>query len=211
LGHPFTYHLYLEGQIPSVDAKLSDHIESVETFKLQARHGTLPSFSFLEPIWIAPDGTTSYHPGASMVPAEIALNDIYEAIKSGPNWENTLLVVTFSKNGGIYDHVSPPYAAKPWPNDSLDGFHYDLLGPRVPAIFVSPWIKKHTVIRSGEPTPFDATSFAATLLKWYGIPKSRWGLGDRIDQAPTFEQVFQKKSRRKHAPGFTPPYDKGFS
>jgi phospholipase C len=210
LGYPFTYHLYLEGQIPSVDAKLSDHIESLETFKLQARYGQLPSFSFLEPIWIAPDGTTSYHPGASMVPAEVTLKEIYDAIKDGPNWDSTLLVVTFSKNGGIYDHVAPPYAARPWPNDTLDGFKYDLMGPRVPAIMVSPWIKKHTVIRSGTSTPFDATSFAATLLKWYGIPKSRWGLGDRVDQAPTFEKVFQKKRPRKGAPDLKLPYDKEF-
>lgn len=209
-GHPFTYHLYLEGQVPSIDANKSQYLDSVDNFLAQAKEGTLPSFSFLEPIWIAPVGTSSYHPGKSMVPAEITLNTIYEAIKSGPHWEDTLLVVTFSKNGGIYDHVIPPYAAKPWPNDWVDGFEFDLMGPRVPAIMVSPWIKKNTVIRSGEEIPFDSTSFAATLLNWYGIPKSRWGMGDRIDQAPTFEGVFQETEVRTDRPSFTPPYDKSF-
>ncbi|HSF55079.1 MAG TPA: alkaline phosphatase family protein [Algoriphagus sp.] len=209
-GHPFTYHLYLEGQVPSIDQNAMKFIGGVESFKIQAKYGTLPSFSFLEPVWIAPSGTSSYHPGASMVPGEITLNEIYEAIKTGPNWEDTLLVITFSKNGGIYDHVAPRYAAKPWPNDWVDGFEFDLLGPRVPTIMVSPWIKKNTVFRSGGPIPFDSTSFAATLLNWYGIPKSRWGMGDRMDQAPTFESVFQATEARTDKPVFDLPYDKGF-
>ncbi len=209
-NHPFTYHLYLEGQVPSIDSNKGNFLDSVDNFITQAKAGTLPSFSFLEPIWIAPVGTSSYHPGASMVPAEVTLNNIYEAIKSGPHWEDTLLVVTFSKNGGIYDHVIPPYAAKPWPNDWTDGFEFDLMGPRVPAIMVSPWIKKNTVFRSGGDIPYDSTSFAATLLNWYGIPKSRWGMGDRMDQAPTFEKVFQECDVRTDLPAFQPPYDKGF-
>lgn len=208
--NPFTYHLYLEGQSPSIDQSAMKLIGGIESFKIQANYGTLPSFSFLEPVWIAPSGTSSYHPGASLVPGEITLNEIYEAIKNGPNWESTLLVITFSKNGGIYDHVAPPYGAKPWPNDQRDGFGFDLLGPRVPAIMVSPWIKKNTVIRSGGSIPFDSTSFAATLLNWYGIPKSRWGLGDRMDQTPTFESVFQETVARADAPTLTVPYDKGF-
>ncbi|TVZ28320.1 phospholipase C [Gillisia sp. Hel_I_86] len=209
-GYPFTYHLYLEGQVPSIDNNPKNHLDTVENFKIQAKNGDLPAFSFLEPVWIAPNGTTSYHPGADIIPAEVALNEIYEAIQSGPHWEDTLLVVTFSKNGGIYDHVSPPYAQKPWPNDKVDGFKYDILGPRVPAILVSPWIKKNTVFRAAGDIPFDSTSFAATLLKWYGIPKTHWMLGDRMDNAPTFEGVFLEDKPRKDKPALTPPYDKNY-
>lgn len=207
---PFTYHLYLEGQVPSIDENSTKFNDTLTNFISQAKSGDLPAFSFLEPVWYAQKGTTSYHPGTDMVPAEVSLNEIYEAIKAGPHWEDTLLVITVSKNGGIYDHVSPPYAQKPWPNDGLDAFEYDLLGPRVPTVLVSPWIKKHTVFRSDSDTPFDATSFAATLLKWYGIPKSQWALGDRIDKAPTFEGVFLEEEPRKDAPTLTPPYDKDY-
>ncbi len=207
---PFTYHLYLEGQVPSIDDNYKNFTDTLDNFKTQAKNGDLPAFSFLEPVWIAPNGTTSYHPGADVIPAEIALNEIFEAVKTGPNWEETLFVITVSKNGGIYDHVSPPYAQKPWPNDGLDGFEYDLMGPRVPAILVSPWIKKNTVFRAEGQIPFDSTSFAATLLKWYGIPKSQWTLGDRIANAPTFEKVFLESEPRKDGPTFTPPYDKDF-
>lgn len=206
----FTYQLYLQGQVPSVDANPTQYLSSIDQFKQDARHGNLPAFSYLEPAWIAPKGATSYHPGGDLVPGERELNEIYEAVKSGPGWENTLLIITFDKNGGIYDHVAPPYAKKPWPNDLNNGFAYDLMGPRVPTIMVSPWIRQQSVIRAEGDIPFDSTSFAATLLDWFGIPKPLWGLGDRIDAAPTFETVFQADQPRTDAPTLTPPYDKSF-
>ncbi|MGI1670267.1 MAG: alkaline phosphatase family protein [Neptuniibacter sp.] len=206
----FTYQLYLKGQIPSVDQAPQKHLADLAQFKKDASSGNLPAFSYLEPAWIAPNGATSYHPGADLVPAERALNEIYEALKKGPNWEQTLLVITFDKNNGIYDHVAPPYAMKPWPNDINNGFEYDLLGPRVPTIMVSPWIKEQTVFRAEGDVPFDSTSFAATLLNWFGIPRSLWALGDRMANAPTFEKIFQCEEPRKDMPELSPPYDKSF-
>lgn len=206
----FTYQLYLKGQIPSVDADPTPFLADLEQFKQDAKQGTLPAFSFLEPAWIAPTGSTSYHPGADLVPGERALNEIYEAIKTGPGWEETLLVITFDKNNGLYDHVAPPYAKKPWPHDLNNGFAYDLMGPRVPTIMVSPWIKEQSVFRAEGETPFDSTSFPATLLHWFGVPKPLWGLGDRMAVAPTFEIVLQEEAARTEAPTLTPPYDKSF-
>lgn len=206
----FTYHLFLDGQIPSVDDNRDDFIASIDQFKADARAGTLPAFSFLEPIWIAMAGTSSYHPGGDLVFGERALNEIYQALKSGPKWDETLLVITFDEHGGIYDHVPPPYAENPYPNDVKDGFRFDIMGPRVPTILVSPWIKKNTVFRSETPVAYDATSFLATLAHWFGIPKSRWALGERTKHAPTFEGVLLEKSARTNAPDLTPPYDKSF-
>jgi hypothetical protein len=48
------------------------------------------------------------------------------------------------------------------------------------------------------------------LLQWYGIPKARWGLGERVAHAPTFEAICQQAEARNDAPAFTPPYDKLF-
>ena len=211
LGEVFTYQLYLKGDIPSVDNDVNDekttYIAPIEQFKLDAKNNTLPAFSFLEPVWIAPSGATSYHPGSDLVPAEKALNEIYEAIATGPGWEKTALIITFSKGGGLYDHVAPPKAIKPWPKDINDGFSYDVLGPRVPTIVVSPWVEKHTVFRSPGKAPLSATSLPATILEWFGIPKTHWGLGDRVPQSETFEFVFERSTPRKDLPKFTPPYD----
>lgn len=206
----FTYQLYLKGQIPSVDANSDKFVAPIEQFKQDAKNGTLPAFSFLEPLWYKPSGTTSYHPGTDLVPAEKALNDIYEAVKNGPGWDKTLLIITFDKNNGLYDHVAPPYARKPWPHDLNNGFAYDLMGPRVPTLMVSPWVKTQSVFRSGGDIPFDSTSFPATLLHWFGVPRPCWSLGDRMEVAPTFESVLQASEPRTDAPTLTPPYDKSF-
>ena len=205
-----TYHLFLQGQIPSVDANITAHIAGIDQFKQDAAAGKLPAFSLLEPAWIAPVGTSSYHPGADLVPGEQALNEIYSALRDGPAWNETLFVVTFDEHGGIFDHVPPPYAENPWPNDVNDGFRYDMMGVRVPAIVVSPWIEEQTVFRSPTPVAYDSTSFMATLLNWCGVPRARWGLGERTRHAPTFEGILQRSSPRSDKPSFEPPYDKAF-
>jgi phospholipase C len=209
-----TYHLYLQGTIPSVDKAIStnptSYLDTVDQFKLDAAAGNLPAFSFLEPVWIAMTGTTSYHPGADPTAGEIALNEIYEALRSSPAWKDTLFVITFDEHGGVFDHVPPPYAENPWPNDVNDGFRYDLMGVRVPTILVSPWIKEQTVFRSTTDVAYDSTSILATLLHWAGIPKSRWCMGERVNHAPTFEGVFQRETPRLETPQLTPAYDKSF-
>lgn len=209
-----TYHLYLQGTIPSVDTAIAadptSFLQTVDQFKLDAAAGTLPAFSLLEPVWIAMTGTTSYHPGADPLAGEIALNAIYDAIRNSPRWKETLFIITFDEHGGVFDHAPPPRAVNPWPNDSNDGFRYDIMGIRVPTILVSPWIKEQTVFRSSESTAYDSTSILATVLHWAGIPQSRWCMGDRVDQAPTFEGVLQRDTPREMAPALEPGYDKSY-
>lgn len=207
-GHVFTYQLYLKGDIPTVDAHVDDYVAPIDRFMTDAAAGTLPKFSFLEPVWIAPKGSTSYHPGGDLVPAEVQLNKLYQAIANGPAWDKTALVITFSKGGGLYDHEPPPQTVNAWPKDVNDGFSYNVLGPRVPTIVVSPWVNQNTVFRSPSATPLSATSLPATVLEWFGIPRARWGLGDRVAVAPTFEEVFQRSSPRTDIPTFSNPYDK---
>ncbi|MCK4858358.1 MAG: phosphoesterase, partial [candidate division Zixibacteria bacterium] len=207
----FTYHLYLKGDIPTVDANVKDYVAPIDQFMSEAATGKLPKFSFLEPAWIAPAGATSYHPGGDLVPGECELNKIYQAIADGPGWDKTAFVITFSKGGGLYDHVSTPQTINPWPQDSNDGFKYDVLGPRVPTIVISPWVNENTVFRSpSKTTPLSATSLPATLLEWFGIPRARWGLGDRMAEAETFEEVFQRTTPRTDKPKFKNPYDKSY-
>jgi phospholipase C len=213
-SHVFTYQLFLEGHIPTVDADVQKNgtrwVAPIDQFHDDALKGNLPAFSYLEPIWIGASGTTSYHPGEDMVPAEVQLKKIYDSLRNGPSWNETLLVITFDEHGGIFDHVPPPYAENPWPNDRNDGFAYDLMGPRVPTILVSPWIEEQTVFRSETETSYDSTSFLATLLHWFGVPKSRWFLGERTRHAPTFEGVLTRTEPRPDSPEFEPPYDSNF-
>ncbi len=218
MNHVFTYHLFLAGQIPSVDAGTdpdTDHstwVQPIDQFFADAANGTLPAFSYVEPIWIAQrDKTsTSYHPGEDLIPCEAQLRKIYDALAASPKWSETLLVITFDEHGGLFDHVVPPEAIPPWPNEVIDGFAFDRLGPRVPTILVSPLIATSTVFRSATGTDYDATSFLATLLRWFGVPESRWGLGERTTHAPTFEGAFTLAAPRPDVPKFELASDKSY-
>jgi len=208
----YTYNLFLKGQIPSIDDPfvIGNYAPQLNQFFDDLKYGTLPKFSFLEPKWVTFTGSTSYHPGNDLIPGERELNDIFTAMQSSPLWNKTLLVITFDEHGGLPDHVPPPYAAKPWANDSFNGFTSDLMGVRVPTILVSPYITANTVFRSGTGTPYDATSILSTVLHWLGIPKSRWGLGVRTHQAPTFEGVVREGKPRADHVVLDLPYDKNF-
>ncbi|WP_411766482.1 alkaline phosphatase family protein [Winogradskyella sp. A3E31] len=212
IGCQFTYNLFLKGQIPSIDNPfvIGNYAPQLNQFYDDLKYGTLPKFSFIEPKWVASNGSTSYHPGNDLIPGERTLNDIFNAIQDSPLWEKTLFVITFDEHGGIADHVKPPYAANPYPNDSIDGFNFDIMGVRIPTILVSPWIGKNTVFRSGTGISYDSTSILATLLEWSGIPKSRWCLGERTNQAPTFEEVLTENNPRQDKITLTVPYDSNF-
>lgn len=202
-GFPYTYHLYLKGQLPSVDAYPGANVQPIDSFYDAIASGTLPRFSFLEPVWYDPSGVfTSYHPTSDVLPGEAALKKIYDAIVNSTTYrDNTVLVISFSKGGGLYDHVPSQRMAKAWPNDGVDGYDFDTTGTRVPTIVVSPWIQQNTVFRSDNAaTPYDGTSLAATILSWFDIPRATWGMGDRIAMAPTFEGVFTLQSPRTTLP-----------
>lgn len=71
------------------------------------------------------------------------IKDVYEAVRSSPQWESTLLIITYDEHGGYYDHVPPPSRGVPNPDGIAgDGINYDRLGVRVPTLMISPWIRK---------------------------------------------------------------------
>ncbi len=211
-GFPYTYHLWLEGQLPSVDAYSGQYVRPVASFFTDAANGTLPAFCFLEPVWYDPSGVfTSYHPTGDVLPGEQALQNIFNALSSSPNWNETVLVVSFSKGGGMYDHEPSQFMTKAWPNDGNDGYTFNTTGTRVPTLVISPLVAKNTVFRSNDTnTPYDATSLAATVLSWFGVPKENWGMGDRVDEAPTFESVFTLSTPRTDLPTLTRGIDETY-
>ena len=96
---------------------------------------------------------------------------IYNLLQASPSWSETLLIVTYDEHGGVYDHVPPPLATPPGGNippvsDLLDktanGFNYNVLGGRVPAIIASPQIAAGTTIRGGLAS-YAAMAYTAVL------------------------------------------------
>lgn len=71
---------------------------------------------------------------------------MYEALRSSPQWNESLLLITYDEHGGFYDHVVTPYIGIPSPDGIMgqSNFAFDRLGVRVPMIAVSPWIRRGT-------------------------------------------------------------------
>jgi phospholipase C len=101
------------------------NVVSETTFVPDVRNGRLPDVS-----WLIPPVAESDHPGYNgLCPGENWTVETLNAIMQSPEWKSTVVVLTWDDFGGFYDHVPPP--------------HVDLygLGPRVPAIVISPWSK----------------------------------------------------------------------
>lgn len=167
-------------------------------FKKDARNGNLPSLSVIEPRYFDLKGLPGNddHPSHDVANGQKLVKEVYEALRSSPQWNHTLLVITYDEHGGFYDHVQTPYVNVPNPDGNTGPspyfFKFDRLGVRVPTIMVSPWIKKGTVIsKPNGPTPdseFEHSSIPATIKKIFNLSSNF--LTHRDAWAGTFEQVF---------------------
>jgi phospholipase C len=127
--------------------------------------GQLPDYSFIEPNYKdhpGPGGgqllASDQHPDHDVQSGEVFIATIYNAIRQNPDlWKSTALLIVYDEHGGIYDHVVPPSCTPDGfvaseADTGVPGveFKFDRLGVRVPAVLVSPWITKGTVIAGPE-------------------------------------------------------------
>ncbi|MFZ0694455.1 MAG: alkaline phosphatase family protein [Alphaproteobacteria bacterium] len=170
-------------------AKLWPHLSGFrlyEEFQYDARTGNLPAYSFIEPRYFADVSLPNdQHPPHVVTLGEQLIADVYNRLRNGPAWAETLLVIIYDEHGGCYDHVPPP-KAKPPSSAPSSPFNFDRYGVRVPAVIVSPFISQGTVLRPPGDTPFDHTSIIATLRKRFSLGAP---LSDREMVAPDLETV----------------------
>jgi phospholipase C len=146
------------------------HFGLFTDFQTAAAKGALAAYTFLEPSWDA--AGNSQHPNYNVALGEQLIHDVYYALRNGPNWNQTLLIITYDEHGGCYDHVPPPLGAIP-PDDSAGeyGFDFTRFGPRVPTVLVSPLIAAGTVFRvAANAMPLDHTSILKTVEKRWNLP-----------------------------------------
>lgn len=175
----------------------SIYIKDLDTnFYSDVAAGNLADFTWLQPRMSTLEDKlpTWQHPDASVNEGERLIKQVYEAIRAGPKWEETLFLITYDEHGGFYDHVTPPFEGVPAPDDNVasNGFAFNQLGIRIPTIAISPWIPKGTVVsdalpgeRPTETSQFDSTSIMATSNIILGL-KNEQTLGERMKWANTF-------------------------
>jgi phospholipase C len=174
--------------IPSVVKSNPQHLAPIAAFFADAASGQLPAVSFVDPEFGVVDAGASQVPGRPVPtvvnaqggdeenPQNIRFGEAFvaqvvNAVIASPAWRRTLLVWCYDEHGGYYDHVPVPAAIAP---DSikpvLEGQHapggYDLYGPRVPAVVVSPWSRPHAVTNMVH----DHTSVLAFIERKWNLP-----------------------------------------
>ncbi|HWE56491.1 MAG TPA: alkaline phosphatase family protein [Acidimicrobiales bacterium] len=168
----------------------------IEEFYADAAAGTLPSVSLVDCDYGAVTGQIggqlpppTFGTEATIIdttaeseenPQNVQLGEAFvarvvNAVMSGPAWRRTLLVWTYDEHGGYYDHVAPPAALAP--DDIAPDITasdqpgtYRLLGPRVPAVVVSPYARRHEVTN----VVHDHTSVLATIEQQWNLPALTW-------------------------------------
>jgi phospholipase C len=183
-----------------------DHFHFIDKFKEDAKKGNLPAYSFIEPRYFPGLALPNdQHPPHHVGLGEQLIAEIYNAVRSAPTWEKTLLIITYDEHGGCYDHEPPPLAVTP-NNTPTMPFNFDRYGVRVPAIVVSPYIKPGTILRiaddgelphQGPPYPFDHTSILASIRKCFNLEIP---LSNRDAVAPDLEQVLMLEQPNNHGP-----------
>nr|XP_009599478.1 non-specific phospholipase C4-like [Nicotiana tomentosiformis] len=88
------------------------------------------------------------HPSHDVFEGQKFVKQVYEALRSSPQWNEILFIIIYDEHGGFFDHVPTPVTGVPSP-DGINGlepykFQFNRLGVRVPAILISPWIERGT-------------------------------------------------------------------
>ena len=156
-----------------------------DQFIADCNTGELPDYSFIEPCYndhAGEDGgqilASDQHPDHNVREGERFIAKTFNAIRTNPDlWKSTALLIVYDEHGGIYDHVVPPsctpdgYTAKAADTGTGVPFNFDRLGIRVPAVLVSPWIPRGTVVPGSEDPAnaqiFEHASIPATVTKFF--------------------------------------------
>ncbi|XP_057498193.1 LOW QUALITY PROTEIN: non-specific phospholipase C3-like [Actinidia eriantha] len=176
-------------------------------FKRHCEEGKLPNYVVIEQRYfetkLLPGNDD--HPSHDVSEGQKFVKQVYEALRSSPQWNEILFVIIYDEHGGFYDHVPTPATGVPSPDDIVGpepyNFRFDRLGVRVPAILISPWIERGTVLhRPSGPYPtseFEHSSIPATVKKIFNLKEF---LTKRDAWAGTFDVVLNRSSPRTDCP-----------
>ncbi|MFT9064129.1 MAG: phospholipase C, phosphocholine-specific [Acetobacter persici] len=158
----------VEGSGPA-DMQTTEGRYLIAAFERDVAQGKLPQVS-----WIVPPTALSEHPNAPPGYGEYLISQLMDVFVRHPDvWAKTVFILNYDENDGFFDHVPPPVPALDAQQGACtvptDGEHYNGepvgLGPRVPALVISPWTKGGWV----NSQVFDHTSVLRFLEARFGV------------------------------------------
>jgi phospholipase C len=185
----------------------ADHFRRFEDrWEDDVNQGNLPNYVFILPRFNNKKATqnapakpaNSQHAPEDVRFGEHLIADVYDALAANQTlFRETALIVTYDEHGGFFEHVAPEPAPDPdgqhSPNPDDDSnfqvpsFAFDRLGLRVPAVIVSPWIRKGVI----EHKKLQHTSVIKTATELFGLAGP---LNNRDASAASFGDLFTQLS-----------------
>jgi phospholipase C len=223
------YRVYFQ-QVPTLvqfkdmrhkDARPKYH--KYEQLLADLQSGDMPPFSWVEPSYFSTTNraATDQHPDHDVSLGDALIKEIYEALRASPIWEESAFLITYDEHGGFFDHVVPPTNV-PNPdglNSTDDPFDFTRLGVRVPAVIVSPWVAKGTVLHASDeesgssssaPSQYEHSSIISTFVHKIFQPAAGYKapeyLTNRDAWAKSFDSIFTTlPEAREDCPLTLPP------
>ncbi len=152
-----------------------DRLLPLQAFFEDARAGTLPRVCLVEPGFAINDD----HPPHDIQLGQAFVAAVVRALGASPQWPRSLFILTYDEHGGFFDHVPPPTVP-----DERASEGFGALGPRVPALIVSPWARRSFV----SSTLYEHSSYPAFLEFLFRLPP----LTIRDRQANIFIDAFDR-------------------
>jgi len=148
------------------------------------------------------------HPATDVQWGQLFLQKVIERLQASVSWKKTMLIITYDEHGGFYDHLAPPgtarfHRANPDVSEDIPRVHEKegKYGVRVPALVVSPHVKRMSVGHH----IYDHTTIARTILQRFA-PNQVGFMPERVRRARHLGELLQTKPRLdKPKPPRVPP------
>ncbi len=142
---PFAYFERYALGSPGAKAHLKDEVDFVDGIE----KASLPPVVFFKP-----SGEDNEHPGyASVLAGEYHTALLVRLIERSPLWKDSVIIITYDENGGLWDHVAPPVIDRWGP------------GTRVPTLVISPFARRGFV----DHTVYDTTAILKLIETRFGL------------------------------------------
>jgi phospholipase C len=124
----------------------------VAEYYARCASGTLPQVSYVDPYFAGsvgegPGASGDEHPHGDVRMGQAFMADVVHAFMESPQFKTGALFIVYDEWGGFFDHVAPPRVPdqRNAPNLADD---YGQMGFRIPAICVSPYVRRGHVAHS---------------------------------------------------------------
>ncbi|HWA28547.1 MAG TPA: alkaline phosphatase family protein [Lacunisphaera sp.] len=195
-----------------------DNIRPIREFYSDAAQGKLKSVTWLDPNFTLqgalhlpldpimpgeptlPDAANDDHPPADIVRGQRLAFSIYKALRASPQWDNTLLILTYDEHGGFYDSCPPPLHPERAPKGNTA---FDRFGVRVPAFLISRWVSRGATTHTSGTGPgvdYEHTSIARTIVDRFCPTANTDHLLERFKHAASLGPLLQDVPLSREAP-----------